>query len=556
MPRSKKGSTEAGYHSFCNAYLLKNRESTSGKYQLKIRLTVNNQPVKNAPVQKLDAPVIYNGETVKFFEAEFDSKSNRIKEGSLENGELRRFNLFLHQLLLRAVSIGDNVYKQKATISHSDFRRMLYDGFSEANVLQMENIQKELTGDLKSEWDIHRDVSEMFSDTKQTEAEILSEFVHSKGLIDRSGMSTEQVYKKGLYNKNDIFEIYALTYFDDTITNEFYPKIVIRLFEYKERVKPLAQPKHYNKEWILDFFRWFDANGYFNINTKGFDPLKYDRNIFFQKKERKQYEGKSLQKMLNIIKDLSRKFTTRGLLPEVKGLADIRIKDFTKKKDKKGTRKEYSLTKDQFDTLFHHKIIKKDLSQYQEIFNAVNKSTTISITVDDLITAKQMFICQVMFGGLRGWHDYKTTRLQKHSKNEMKIAFHVGKKDDSIENPLNAYTVAVLKETNNEIPLIDNEQYYRSLIKTVVRFINFDKSIKKNKYKNDYQPLSELFQPGFFARKTFAQILRSIDVDPEDIQLFTGHEREDNELKISYLDDNTIENKTKILKKLRIGNGE
>jgi len=54
---------------------------------------------------------------------------------------------------------------------------------------------------------------------------------------------------------------------------------------------------------------------------------------------------------------------------------------------------------------------------------------------------------------------------------------------------LNAYTLLIMKETKNMIPFIDNEHKYRALIKTVVRFIGFDKEVKKNKYKNEHLPL-------------------------------------------------------------------
>jgi hypothetical protein len=370
---------------------------------------------------------------------------------------------------------------------------------------------------------------------------------------DFAKLSTEDIYKKDLYDKNDVFQIFASTYYDDTITNEFYPKIVVRLFEYKERAKPSSKPKDFNFEWVENFFKWFDKNGYYVINTKGFDPLRYDPKMFSLEKPRKQYEGKSLQKMINIMKDLSRKFAKRNLLPVV-DLSELRLKNISKKKDRKGTRKEYAFTKEEFDTLFHFKIQKKDLPRYQQIFDSVHQ-TKRKVTIQELVTAKQMFICQVMFGGLRGWHDYETVKIKKHSKTVNKVAFHVGKKDDAIENPLNVYTLAILNETNFEKPFIDDEFLYRSLIKTVVRFIGFEKEIKKNKYQNDYLPIGDLFQPGFFARKTFAQILHSVGVSPQDIALFTGHEREDDELRISYLDANTIENKMEILKDLRVGKG-
>jgi hypothetical protein len=41
----------------------------------------------------------------------------------------------------------------------------------------------------------------------------------------------------------------------------------------------------------------------------------------------------------------------------------------------------------------------------------------------------------------------------------------------------------------------------------------------------------------------------------EEIELFTGHEKEDNILAISYLDSNTIEKKPKLIERLKVGKG-
>jgi hypothetical protein len=377
--------------------------------------------------------------------------------------------------------------------------------------------------------------------------------------MEIAGMPTKDRYSKGYFNKNDIFEVFAMTYYDDKneITNDFYPKIVIRLFEYKERVNPPSHVRDYNLKWILNFFKWLDENGFYRINTKGFDPLKYDSKIFFREKQRNQYKGKSLQKMIDIVKNLSATFAKLKLLPKVTDLDDLTLKSFSKKKNRAGTRKEYALTKDEFDTIFHHQILTQDIVRYQSIFDQVNDSKEFKVSVENLQTAKDMFICQTMFGGLRGWHDYKTCSIKKHAKDILKVCFKVGKKDDAIENPLNAYTKAILSRTGQTIPFINNEQHYRSLVKTIVRFLSetLDRDVKPNKFENEYVKVYELFQPGWFSRKTFAQILHKIGVEEDDIKLFTGHESEEDELSISYLDKNTIEKKTEMIKKLRIGKG-
>lgn len=126
MARIKKPSTVAGNNCYCNILFLKNRPSPTGRYQLKLRLTINSQPVKGAQVQKLDCPIIYKDETIRLTEFEFNTETNRATAG-FENGELRLFNLYLHELMLKAVAIGDIAYKGKQILTHRIFRDRLYE---------------------------------------------------------------------------------------------------------------------------------------------------------------------------------------------------------------------------------------------------------------------------------------------------------------------------------------------------------------------------------------------------------------------------------------------
>jgi hypothetical protein len=109
-----------------------------------------------------------------------------------------------------------------------------------------------------------------------------------------------------------------------------------------------------------------------------------------------------------------------------------------------------------------------------------------------------------MAGGLRGWHDLKTTVIRKHSSKLLKVCFTASKKDDAIENPVNPYVLEVYKR-NGTLPFIDNEQKYSALIRANVKFINFDREIKPDKYVNKYERISYLFGHGFLPEKRLAK---------------------------------------------------
>jgi len=131
-----------------------------------------------------------------------------------------------------------------------------------------------------------------------------SRLVRMQQATDITNLPTEVIFKKGLWNKKNIFEMFASTYYDESV-NDTYTKIVVRLMEYREHCKPPEDVKDFNANWVNAFFNWLQKTGWYAINTKNFDPLKYDASIFFQDKKRTEYQIKSLNKMKGIVKALT-----------------------------------------------------------------------------------------------------------------------------------------------------------------------------------------------------------------------------------------------------------
>lgn len=385
---------------------------------------------------------------------------------------------------------------------------------------------------------------------------------------------TETIYKNNLYNVNNIFELFGSIYYDSKVPSTYH-KIVIRLFEYRELRKPIEDIKFLNAEWLINFFKFLKENGWYQINTSVFDPLKYNKDIFFQQKAKNDYKPKSLNKMIGIVKTLINgkdqfSFYKKGLLQKL-DLTDLRLAAITDEKDEDGTRIEHNLNKEEFDTLFHFKFDKKKLNEYQEIFNEKNKSKGISITMDDLNIAKQLFILQVMFGGLRGYIELSTCKIIKHNSKEHAVTFHQSKVKKTITNPLNIYTEAILKPLNYVIPQLirynsrENgkkvgnvnllEQHYRSLLQTIGNIVDLDRQVLVDDKNFIHQPIKEIFNP-YFSRKTFGTIMfTELGMDDSKIALFTGHVDKKNrtELSSSYVQKNTFENKKKLQAPLKIG---
>jgi len=123
-----------------------------------------------------------------------------------------------------------------------------------------------------------------------------TKLINTQNTVDITNMTTEEIYKNGYWDKTNIFEMFGSTYFDESV-NDTYTKIVVRLMKYREWCKPSEHIKDFNSDWINAFFAFLKKNGWYSINTVNFDPLKYDARMFFQQKERKKYEEKTLNKM-------------------------------------------------------------------------------------------------------------------------------------------------------------------------------------------------------------------------------------------------------------------
>ena len=386
---------------------------------------------------------------------------------------------------------------------------------------------------------------------------------------DISNMSTEDIFKKGIWNRNNIFEMFASTYYDETV-NETYTKIVVRLMEYREHVKPSEKITDFNADWVNAFFNWLKKTGWYHINTRNFDPLKYDASIFFQGKKRTEYQVKSLNKMKGVLKALTIgvkgektiSFYKKGWLPLI-DLSDVK----TDKNEKKGTRIDHNLSKNELDILYHFKFQKSKLKAYQDIFDSVNKSKNIIISVNDLNVARDIFLLQTMFGGLRGFKEYDTARILKQGT-QYAVSFYQNKVENTVINPLNEYTSSILQRYDFQKPVLNRgvvrsdrhtnsidlkEQYYRALLRTIAIIINFDRPILVDRKKNEFKIIKDLFGP-YFARKTFGQIMYdNYGLREQEIALFTGHaDGTETELGVSYINKHGLATKHKFFKKVKI----
>lgn len=372
-----------------------------------------------------------------------------------------------------------------------------------------------------------------------------------------SKLSTEIRYKKGLYTKTNIFELFASIYYDDSFAGT-YDKIVIRLFEYRHYRKPQESTSYFNENWITKFFKYLWEQGYTVLNTQIFDPIKFDPEIFTNKRILK-YSVDNFYKLFDIVKTVSNKFIKLGLLNKI-SFDDIDLYAICgEKKSKKGKRVKHNLSNDEFNKLFFFKFEEKLIDQYQNIFEGIYDNRNIKLNLIHLRTARDMFCLQIMSGGLRGYKELQTLQF---NRNDSQLSFHMEKIDYWMINPFNTYTEIIARDYDHNLPQLGFnysqntlEHIYRALLKTIAEIVSFDREII---YRNKRVKIKSLFNP-YFARKTFSQIMYDeYDFTLENIAMFTGHSFESGQKSVllkNYIDTESPEKKKKLFKKIKLPKG-
>ncbi|MEP3388175.1 MAG: hypothetical protein ABJO02_08310 [Reichenbachiella sp.] len=367
-----------------------------------------------------------------------------------------------------------------------------------------------------------------------------------------SKLSTEERYQNDLFDRSNIFELFASIKYDDKIPDT-YNKIIIRLFEFRHFRKPPEHVDSLSNIWVTSFFTFLWEHGYTKLNTKIFDPLRFDSAIFHDK-EIVNYKLQHFYKLYGIFATVCRKLLTKHQLLNI-DFSDKVIEKICKSPSPSlGTRKNHNLTNLEFEDLFFFKFDEKKKQSYQNIFsNFFNKKTEIEII--DLEVARDLFCLQTMAGGLRGYREIQTIVIDKVGEG---IFFHMQKINYTQHNPFNVYTKWIAKDWNYQLPKLrfnrsENtlEHIYRALLRTIAAIVSFERKIV-----TDNKPVSikKLFNP-YFARKTFSQILYDhYSFRPDDISIFTGHSIEGSSSKTlikNYIDEQSPIKKKKLFDKIK-----
>jgi hypothetical protein len=358
-----------------------------------------------------------------------------------------------------------------------------------------------------------------------------SDLIAFQKQIDLSRMNTEDVYKKGLFKKDNLLQVFGSVYYD-TLENKQNERIIIRLFDYVTNTGAPVNVKDYNESWIRDFMSWINENGYSNQSAKMFDPLKYNPQMFINK-DREKYNGAGLKKQLVSLRIVGRHLEKKGLLPFV-DYDKIKIGEWRKVAE--GTRNTHYLLTDEFDKLFKMKFDSSKLKQYKKIFDTLKANGTIisavknpELSIKNLETYRDVFCLQTMIGGLRGLDEYNTVELIDFDSNGKVFRLHQEKVNKTLLNPLNKYTTELLKRNKNKLPEATDYELMNAYLKVIANIAGLNREVEKGMTIKDN--ISQ-----YWARKSFGNILFTLGKSEDQIALFTGHETRKSELGRSYLD--------------------
>ncbi len=325
-----------------------------------------------------------------------------------------------------------------------------------------------------------------------------------------ANMGFDDRYKKGLFNKKNIYEVFGYCWSTNKNTGEpyvptSYKALILRLNDYRFVKKPPSSIKDFGFQWIDDFLSFLSQQGYADIRLRGYDPFNIEKykNDFINAK-RNNYDAQSFKKILKHTKRYVEILQNKGLLPHNINTKTIQSSDYISRKvqDENYTRQYHSLTVEEFNTL-----------------------ASTDFKDDKYNLARDMFVLAVLGGGLR-----TEELLHKNLKvinNQLFIYRTKGKKITT--NPIVFPQLASVIERHSGIPKMLKKDEYISNLKKLAKYLKFNRGIPcPNTKLNvsigeiEYKPVDELFS-NYFARKTIVTILGNLGLRDEEIANYTAH---------------------------------
>lgn len=497
---------------------LLNYVSKNGEQQVVIRARIINK--KNKREKRIDFGVYDEFDNpIKLSKKEF--KSNRydikLKSRIAEVNERIIFSIhhFLsHDLKLNKKKLYEFIYQDMTKVD--EIKSIEYE--SNPIILKQLGQDKPIPKDVINE--LHSYNEDDFRDIDTGEQIDMDDIINNaevnynkkREAIELNKMNYDERYEKGLFDKNNIFDIfgYCWTINKKTgkpfISND-YKSLLIKLADYRFNKNPIEDVRFFNKKWIEDFIIFLKNDGYSSVQPHNYNPFNLNKYANdFKTKPRKMYTYSGFDKQIKFIKFYINVLQHEGLIKRsVIDTRDINTSDFLTHTVSNYTRSSHALLKSEIEKLLNLKL-----------------TGEIEIT-------RQMFLLQTLAGGLRNDEFFNNHFKLKKINDDYYFSFYANKTKNIEENPvIDGYSDILLKQIGYKLPDFQDIEIYRKNLKILAKKANLNREIRYQHLMADRsikvvdKPIYEIINP-YWARKSFVKLGRTFGWTNEHIASYTGH---------------------------------
>ncbi|RLD53087.1 MAG: hypothetical protein DRI97_13860 [Bacteroidetes bacterium] len=326
-------------------------------------------------------------------------------------------------------------------------------------------------------------------------------------------MGLDERYKKGYFDKSNIFDVFGYCWSTNKNTNKpfvsnTYKSMILKLADFRVNGQPNEHVSMFNDKWVNEFILFLKNEGYANVHPKNYSPFNIRNHDFkLLAAERKPYVYKSFDKQIKHLKFYIENLQKQELMS--KTCVDTR---FIKTSDYFGgnsinyTRASHALTKSEIELIMNSQLEGK------------------------METARQMFLTQIFAGGLRNEEFYNKYFKLAYQNESYYFMWYANKGDKAVENPLiEGYSDVLLDQLGYSLPDFLKIDEYRSNLKKMAKELNLDRIIrykvpeaKTGENRVIDKRIYEIINP-YLCRKTFVRFAYSLGWSSDKIIQWTGH---------------------------------
>lgn len=526
---------------------IKNKSLKDGLMQLKMRIKITHAKYPNLIFeinllnkQKQNIRISPEVRKVVRIIPEYDKAIKYVEKNTIV--ALNR--LIIEKKELSAKNLTDYIYElpvvtneSRYTSHYSQLNKELY--FDEAKPLDL--TEAILLSDFEEFIPEENDGVLMKEDFDSALEHLDKEFCEKIAQEEHSEMSYIQKYEKGMFDKNNIFEVLGYCWTLKRLNGDYeipenYRKLIFHLNDFRFNMNPSESVDNFNRDWINDFIVYQRDKGYVMRNFSGYNPLNMsDYTHSIRTGKRGRYSYLSLASNIKFLNKYISILINKDMLPIQLLKESIKIENYISSKSintSPYTRTEYGLTNDELKKLMNYDFDEKKLNR-----------------------ARDLYLIAVFSGGLRSQELYYEDGLKlKNLDSEIpKVQVFAQKTSKYTDIPLFPQLKEVLARYDNDFPEIDiNRSQLNLLLKEIAEILEFNRLIlTRNTTTGKGKGVNRKLLKDIFtistARKTFVSYLHFKGLAPDEIRAFTRHSK--TETLKHYLRDYSSNDREEISKK-------